>query len=298
MYLKDEIRNRRRALGLNQTEFAKLLGISNQTISRWESGHANPASGKILKMAELFKVKPEFLASLPNKTKTNFDVLCQNLSPAAACLSEVILQSVSLGMQPVLNETPDNVITIIAQMSQIALELQRRKKEKPTCEQILESIPKDQRDTAAILYNSLTSFLVLPQYRYKVLKRCSFLDYPQKEISGRTVCLDDFLQRMPDLPKLNTEDLQLFTVVQDESFCLTQFGIKENKPFIAIRRTECITDGDLYLYSCSGLSQFAKIIVPSEDFYIFLADGVETHIPKKLVEDHECQIIGKVIDWA
>lgn len=37
-----DIRTIRQLTGLNQTEFAKLLGVALLTVNRWEKGHTQP----------------------------------------------------------------------------------------------------------------------------------------------------------------------------------------------------------------------------------------------------------------
>jgi transcriptional regulator with XRE-family HTH domain len=38
----DRIRARRRALGLTQAEFGQLVGVSRETVNRWENGKRVP----------------------------------------------------------------------------------------------------------------------------------------------------------------------------------------------------------------------------------------------------------------
>jgi transcriptional regulator with XRE-family HTH domain len=38
---KQELKQRRERLGLTQAEFAKILGVANNTISRYETGQVN-----------------------------------------------------------------------------------------------------------------------------------------------------------------------------------------------------------------------------------------------------------------
>lgn len=47
----EELRRRRRALGLNQTELGELLGLTQNTISRWEKGAAVIGHPKLLAWA-------------------------------------------------------------------------------------------------------------------------------------------------------------------------------------------------------------------------------------------------------
>lgn len=50
------IRERRQALGLKQPEFARLVGVSRNTVSSWEQGHKYPARhvGKIKAVLQPF----------------------------------------------------------------------------------------------------------------------------------------------------------------------------------------------------------------------------------------------------
>ncbi len=40
---QDQIRELREALGVTQEEFARELGVSLTTVSRWENGHGKPS---------------------------------------------------------------------------------------------------------------------------------------------------------------------------------------------------------------------------------------------------------------
>lgn len=47
----EEIRAYRQTLGLTQEALATALGVSPDTVSRWESGHAQPESPQMLELA-------------------------------------------------------------------------------------------------------------------------------------------------------------------------------------------------------------------------------------------------------
>ena len=46
----------REEIGLTQIELAKTLGISNYTLSAWESGKAIPSTENVLALTALFKI--------------------------------------------------------------------------------------------------------------------------------------------------------------------------------------------------------------------------------------------------
>lgn len=53
---------RRTELGLTQKEIAEMIGVSEATVSRWESGAiANMRRDKIKRYAEILKVSPIFI---------------------------------------------------------------------------------------------------------------------------------------------------------------------------------------------------------------------------------------------
>ena len=62
MEVKDIIRNRRLELGLTMADIAKGVGVSEATISRWESGNiSNMRRHRIVKLAEVLQIKPSVI---------------------------------------------------------------------------------------------------------------------------------------------------------------------------------------------------------------------------------------------
>ena len=59
MDTKDTLRSRRRQLGLTQQDIARAVGVSEATVSRWESGDiAEVGSGKIAALAAVLQLTP------------------------------------------------------------------------------------------------------------------------------------------------------------------------------------------------------------------------------------------------
>ncbi|KAA0753102.1 XRE family transcriptional regulator [Bacillus sp. AY1-10] len=48
-----DIKSVRQLTGLNQTDFAKLVGVSLTTVNKWERGHAQPKKENIKKIERL-----------------------------------------------------------------------------------------------------------------------------------------------------------------------------------------------------------------------------------------------------
>lgn len=61
MILADKIIKLRKQNGWSQEELAMQLGISRQSVSKWESGNAIPDLDKIIKMSNIFGVSTDYL---------------------------------------------------------------------------------------------------------------------------------------------------------------------------------------------------------------------------------------------
>lgn len=61
MILADKIINERKKLGWSQEELAEKLGVTRQSVSKWEGAQAVPDLQKILAMAEIFGVTTDYL---------------------------------------------------------------------------------------------------------------------------------------------------------------------------------------------------------------------------------------------
>ena len=61
MMIAEKIMKLRKAQGWSQEELAARLGVSRQSVSKWESMASMPDLDKILKMSELFGVSTDYL---------------------------------------------------------------------------------------------------------------------------------------------------------------------------------------------------------------------------------------------
>ena len=61
MILGEKIVQLRKQRGWSQEELASQLGISRQSVSKWESGASIPDLDKIIKMSSLFGVTTDYL---------------------------------------------------------------------------------------------------------------------------------------------------------------------------------------------------------------------------------------------
>lgn len=76
MNLAEKILKLRKQYNLSQEQLAEKLGISRQSISKWESGQSIPELDKIVQISEIFGVSTDYLLrnteDCPKKT-TQFD---------------------------------------------------------------------------------------------------------------------------------------------------------------------------------------------------------------------------------
>src|ERR1700722_9591758 len=83
-HIGNKIKERRKALVLTQTELAKILGLSHQQVQRYESGENAPSMARLLEIANVLNVKPDYFyadAPKPRKTQTaaNDDTIIKEL---------------------------------------------------------------------------------------------------------------------------------------------------------------------------------------------------------------------------
>ncbi len=66
MNLGERIYELRKAKGLSQEELAEQLGVSRQSVSKWETGVAIPDTENALAMSKIFGVTTDFLLTGQN----------------------------------------------------------------------------------------------------------------------------------------------------------------------------------------------------------------------------------------
>ena len=59
--LNENIKKLRIAHGMNQVEFANLVGVTKQCVSNWENDNVLPSIEMLTKMADIFKVQTDYL---------------------------------------------------------------------------------------------------------------------------------------------------------------------------------------------------------------------------------------------
>ena len=65
----------REARHLSQSELAKKLHVSTQTVSNWEIASSNPSLTTFIKIAEILDISPNYLLGFDKEVKLNTDGL-------------------------------------------------------------------------------------------------------------------------------------------------------------------------------------------------------------------------------
>ena len=61
MNIADRIQNLRKIKGISQEEFADKIGVSRQTVSKWESEQSVPDINRVVVMSDFFEVTTDYL---------------------------------------------------------------------------------------------------------------------------------------------------------------------------------------------------------------------------------------------
>ena len=59
--LNENIKRMRMSRGMNQVEFAKLVGVTKQCVSNWENDNVIPSIEMLVKIADVFNVRTDLL---------------------------------------------------------------------------------------------------------------------------------------------------------------------------------------------------------------------------------------------
>ena len=66
LMLNENIKRLRMARGLNQVEFARVMGVSKQCVSNWENDNVLPSIEMLVKLADFFHVSTDYLLGREN----------------------------------------------------------------------------------------------------------------------------------------------------------------------------------------------------------------------------------------
>ena len=71
MILADKITDLRKKNGWSQEDLAEKMGVSRQSISKWESAQSVPDMGRIVRLSEVFSVSTDYLLKDELETERN-----------------------------------------------------------------------------------------------------------------------------------------------------------------------------------------------------------------------------------
>ena len=78
--LGDNIRRFRRSMDMTQEQLAEQLGVSFQSVSRWENGTTYPDMELLPALARIFSVTVDVLLGMSDEErKKQFEAICGNL---------------------------------------------------------------------------------------------------------------------------------------------------------------------------------------------------------------------------
>ena len=67
MTLGERIKNQRSRAGLSQERVAELVGVSRQSVTKWESGQSAPSTENLFRLAEIFGTTVDMLLDIPDE---------------------------------------------------------------------------------------------------------------------------------------------------------------------------------------------------------------------------------------
>ena len=101
MEIKDILKNRRTELGLTQLDVANAVGVSEATVSRWESGDiANMKRSRIASLASVLKMSPSIIMGWNEEHEAHMP---SNIIPMPAMRKVPLVGSIACGT-PILAE--------------------------------------------------------------------------------------------------------------------------------------------------------------------------------------------------
>lgn len=88
MNISEKISSLRKEKGLSQEALAEALGVSRQSVSKWESGDVLPDSDKIIAMSGFFGVTTDYLLKDSEERKSETEKLSQSTAPEPSAVSD------------------------------------------------------------------------------------------------------------------------------------------------------------------------------------------------------------------
>lgn len=126
------IRELRKEKKMSQSELGKFIGVSQTTVTAWETGRAEPSSTFISKLADLFNVSTDYLLGRSDKEKKPYYELTDKEKKDIALQAEKLMEGIESGEnlnfygEPATEEQKERLLIAV----QTAMEMNKRKAKK------------------------------------------------------------------------------------------------------------------------------------------------------------------------
>ena len=108
MEIKDILKNRRTEIGLTQLDVANAVGVSEATVSRWESGDiANMKRSRIASLASVLKMSPSIIMGWNEEHEAHMP---SNIIPMPAMRKVPLVGSIACGTPILAEENLDGTV--------------------------------------------------------------------------------------------------------------------------------------------------------------------------------------------
>ncbi len=98
MSIGDKIVEARKANNMTQEQLAELMGVTRQSISRWEQNQAYPEIEKILRLSDILNVSCDYLLKENETSKNNNIIAKENPSMATRLLKGFVGKKVKIDL--------------------------------------------------------------------------------------------------------------------------------------------------------------------------------------------------------
>lgn len=126
------IRELRKEKKMSQSELGKFIGVSQTTVTAWETGRAEPSSTFVSKLADLFNVSTDYLLGRSDSKKEPYYELTEKEKNDIAVQAEKLMDGIESGEnlnfygEPATEEQKQRLLIAI----QTAMEMNKRKAKK------------------------------------------------------------------------------------------------------------------------------------------------------------------------
>ena len=126
------IRELRKEKKMSQSELGKFIGVSQTTVTAWETGRAEPSSTFVSKLADLFNVSTDYLLGRSDSKKEPYYELTEKEKNDIAVQAEKLMDGIESGEnlnfygEPATEEQKERLLIAI----QTAIEMNKRKAKK------------------------------------------------------------------------------------------------------------------------------------------------------------------------